>query len=139
MIKSIGPMVDFIEVQEIIYIKKVIRMTTLRQILDQTLELLQHPEFKSFGDLQKHKYQMSKPEEDREIRRIMYEGGLGNSEEAKKKASETRKNNPKRKEQEKKAAQTRAAWYKNPENYEKFKEAIRKRDKKKNQSSGNNF
>ena len=62
-----------------------------------------------------------------------------NSEEAKKKASETRKNNPKRKEQEKKAAQTRAAWYKNPENYEKFKEAIRKRDKKKNQSSGNNF
>ena len=33
-------------------------MTTLRQILDQTLELLQYEgEFKSFGDLQKHKYQ----------------------------------------------------------------------------------
>ena len=41
-------------------------MTTLRQILDQTLELLQHPEFKSFGDLQKAKFQRSKGEEFKE-------------------------------------------------------------------------
>ena len=42
-------------------------MTTLRQILDQTLELLEYNgQFKSFGDLQKHKYQMSKPDEDKE-------------------------------------------------------------------------
>lgn len=113
-------------------------MTTLRQILDQTLDLLQHPEFKSFGALQKSRYQNSKPDEDKEIRRIMYEGGLGNSEEAKKRASETRKKNPKKKLIEKKAAETRAAWYKDPENYAKFKEALRKRDKKRTcQSSGN--
>ena len=137
MTKSIDLMVDSIEDLEIIYIKG-IDMTTLRQVLDQTLELLQYEgKFKNFGDLQKHKYQMSKPEEDREIRRIMYEGGLGNSQEALEKAKITRKKNPKRKEQEKKAAQVRAAWYKNPENYEKFKEAIRKRDKKKYQSSNN--
>ena len=117
-------------------------MTTLRQILDQTLELLQYEgKFKSFGDLQKSKYQNSKPEEDKEIRRIMYEGGLGNSEEAKKKYSETRKKRHregKYKESEKKAAQNRANWYKDPENYAKFKRALAKRDKKKAaQSSGN--
>lgn len=118
-------------------------MTTLRQILDQTLELLEHDgQFKSFGDLSKHKYQMSKPEEDKEIRRIMYEGGLGNNEEAKKKYSETRKKRHqegKYKESEKKAAENRANWYKNPENYEKFKKKIQERDKRKTaQSSGSN-
>lgn len=118
-------------------------MTTLRQILDQTLELLEYNgQFKSFGDLQKHKYQVSKPEEDKEIRRIMYEGGLGNSEEAKKKYSETRKKRHqegKYKESEKKAAENRANWYKDPENYEKFKKKIQERDKRKAaQSSGNN-
>jgi len=117
-------------------------MTTLRQILDQTLDLLQHPEFKSFGALQKSRYQNSKPEEDKEIRRIMYEGGLGNSEEAKKQSSATRKKRHKEgkyKESEKKAAQNRANWYKNPENAEKFRKAIAARDKRKqqNQSSGN--
>lgn len=107
-------------------------MATLRQILDQTLELLEHPEFKSFGDLQKHKYQMSKPEEDKIIRQMMYEGGLGNSEEAKARAKETKKKNAeKNKKIEAKAAKKRADWYKNPENYEKFMENIRKRDAKK--------
>ena len=114
-------------------------MTTLRQILDQTLELLEYDgKFKSFGSLQKHKYQMSKPDEDKEIRRIMYEGGLGNSEEAKKQASETRKQRHregKYKETEKLAAKNRANWYKDPENYAKFKKALAKRDKKKSQSS----
>lgn len=116
-------------------------MTTLRQILDQTLDLLQHPEFKSFGDLQKSRYQHSKGEEDKEIRRIMYEGGLGNSEEAKQQAAETRKKRHKEgqyKESEKKAAENRANWYKDPENYEKFKKKIQERGKKKaTQSSGN--
>ena len=128
----------FIEVLVIIYIKRKI-MATLRQILDQTLELLEYEgKFKSFGDLQKHKYQMSKPEEDKEIRRIMYEGGLGNSEEAKKQAVATRKKNRdqgKYKETEKLAAKNRANWYKDPENYAKFKKALAKRDKKKAQSS----
>lgn len=107
-------------------------MATLRGLLDEITELLQHEgKYKSFGDLQKAKYQHSKGEEDKEIRRIMYEGGLGNSEEAKARAKETRKNNPKRKEQDAKAAQTRANWYKNPENRKKFKEALEKRDAKK--------
>ena len=117
-------------------------MVTLRQVLDQTLELLEYEgQFKSFGDLSKHKYQMSKPDEDKEIRRIMYEGGLGNSEEALKQASETRKKRRKEgkyKESEKKAAENRANWYKDPENYEKFKKKIQERDKRKTaQSSGN--
>ena len=117
-------------------------MVTLRQILDQTLELLEYDgQFKSFGDLSKHKYQMSKPDEDKEIRRIMYEGGLGNSKEALKQASETRKKRRKEgkyKESEKKAAENRANWYKDPENYEKFKKKIQERDKRKiAQSSGN--
>ena len=117
-------------------------MVTLRQVLDQTLELLEYEgQFKSFGDLSKHKYQMSKPDEDKEIRRIMYKGGLGNSEEALKQASETRKKRRKEgkyKESEKKAAENRANWYKDPENYEKFKKKIQERDKRKiAQSSGN--
>ena len=116
-------------------------MVTLRQVLDQTLDLLQHPEFKSFGALQKSRYQHSKGEEDKEIRRIMYEGSLGNSKEALKQASETRKKRHKEgkyKESEKKAAENRANWYKDPENYEKFKKKIQERDKRKiAQSSGN--
>ena len=117
-------------------------MVTLRQVLDQTLDLLQHPEFKSFGALQKSRFQHSKNEEDKEIRRIMYEGGLGNPPEALKKASETRKRKHKEgkyKESEKKAASKRSDWYKDPENYAKFKEKLRQRDlkkqQKKNQSS----
>lgn len=114
-------------------------MTTLRQILDQTLELLQYEgEFKSFGDLQKHKYQMSKPEEDREIRRIMYEGGLGNSEEAKQRATATRKARIEAGEYDestKKAAKRRADWYKNPENLEKFKKRLQIRDQKKQKTN----
>lgn len=116
-------------------------MTTLRQILDDVLLLLENPEFKTPGDIRKHQYQMSKPDEDKEIRRIMYEGGLGNSEEALKQASETRKKRRKEgkyKESEKKAAENRANWYKDPENYEKFKKKIQERDKRKiAQSSGN--
>lgn len=116
-------------------------MTTLRQILDDVLLLLENPEFKTPGDIRKHQYQMSKPDEDKEIRRIMYEGGLGNSEEALKQASETRKKRHKEgkyKESEKKAAENRANWYKDPENYEKFKKKIQERDKRKiAQSSGN--
>lgn len=116
-------------------------MTTLRQILDDVLLLLENPEFKTPGDIRKHQYQLSKPDEDKEIRRIMYEGGLGNSEEALKQASETRKKRRKEgkyKESEKKAAENRANWYKDPENYEKFKKKIQERDKRKiAQSSGN--
>lgn len=108
-------------------------MATLRGLLDQVTELLQYEgKYKSFGDLQKAKYQQSKGEEDKEIRRIMYEGGLGNSEEAKAKAKETREKNKaagKHNESIKKAAKRRSDWYKDPENYDKFKESLRKRKK----------
>lgn len=102
-------------------------MTTLRQVLDQTLELLQYEgKYKSFGALQKAKYQNSKPEEDKEIRSIMYEGQYIDPE-AVKKANVSRKNNPKLKEINKKAAKTRSEWYKDPDNYAKFKESLKKR------------
>jgi len=108
-------------------------MATLRGLLDQVTELLQYEgKYKSFGDLQKAKYQQSKGEEDKEIRRIMYEGSLGNSEEAKAKAKETREKNRaagKHNESIKKAAKRRSDWYKDPENYDKFKESLRKRKK----------
>ena len=62
----------------------------LDQLLDEVIELLQANEgehkFKSFGDLQKHKFQMQKYEEnpeEREIRSLMYKGTKGNSEAAK--------------------------------------------------------
>ena len=108
-------------------------MATLRGLLDEITELLQYEgKYKSFGDLQKAKFQHSKGEEDKEIRRIMYEGGLGNSEEAKAKAKETREKNKaagKHDESIKKAAKRRSDWYKDPENYDKFKESLRKRKK----------
>ena len=108
-------------------------MATLRGLLDEITELLQYEgKYKSFGDLQKAKFQQSKGEEDKEIRRIMYEGGLGNSEEAKAKAKETRKKNKaagKHDESTKKAAKLRSDWYKDPENYSKFKESLKKRKK----------
>ncbi len=114
-------------------------MATLRQILDQTLELLEYEgRFKSFGDLQKHKYQMSKPEEDKEIRHLMYAGGLGNSEEAKEKTRKTKEKNHKAgkyNEIYKKAASKRSDWYKDPENYAKFKEKLHQRDLKKQKAS----
>ena len=108
-------------------------MATLRGLLDEITELLQYEgKYKSFGDLQKAKYQHSKGEEDKEIRRIMYEGGLGNSEEAKTKAKETRKKNKaagKHDENIKKAAKRRSDWYKDPDNYSRFKESLKKRKK----------
>lgn len=107
----------------------------LDQLLDEVLELLQANEgehkFKNFGDLQKHKYQMQKYNEnteERELRSLMYKGIVGNSEAAKL-GHKHRKN---KKEINAKAAQTRSDWYKkHPENYAKFMEAIRRRDAKK--------
>ena len=60
----------------------------LEQILDETLELLianaENPKFKSFGDLQKSKFQNSNNEEYKDNKRQMYEGCIGNSEAVKK-------------------------------------------------------
>lgn len=49
---------------------------TLEDLLNRTIDLLQHPEFKNFGALQKHRYQMKKWEnpEDIELIRDLYTG-----------------------------------------------------------------
>ena len=103
----------------------------LEQILDETLELLEAYEegysFKTYGDLQKSRYQHSKPEEDRQIRSDMYKNTVGNPEAAKKGWKKRKANVEKNKETTKKAAKKRADWYKNPTNKEKFMRAIKKR------------
>lgn len=49
---------------------------TLEDVLNRTIDLLQHPEFKNFGALQKHRYQMEKWKnpEDIELMRDLYSG-----------------------------------------------------------------
>ena len=50
---------------------------TLDDLLNRTIDLLQHPEFKNFGSLQKHRYQMSKRnDDDIELLRDLYKGTL---------------------------------------------------------------
>lgn len=112
-------------------------MATLRQILDDTILLLQNPGYKTPGAIRKSQYQHSKDDEDKLIRSIMYEGQIVDPELVKRQ-QKAKKANPKYKEIHKKAAQTRAAWYKDPENYEKFKAAIKKRDKAKRKSQSTN-
>lgn len=84
----------------------------LQQVLDEAIQLLQHPEFKTYGALQKARYQHNKSEEDLFLRRDMYKGSIGNKEAAKK------------------GAKTRKKWYENPENKKKYLEAIKKRNAK---------
>ena len=104
----------------------------LEQILDETLELLiandEDPKFKSFGDLQKSKYQNSITEEERFLKSDMYKGQIGNKEAAKK-GHKTRKQNKNYKKDIEKAAKNRSEWYKNPENMKKFKERLKSRKK----------
>lgn len=84
----------------------------LQQVLDEAIELLQHPEFKTYGALQKARYQHNKSEDEIFLRSDMYKGSIGNKE-AIKKGSESRKK-----------------WYQDPENKKKYLEAIKKRNKK---------
>lgn len=71
---------------------------TLDDLLNRTIDLLQHPEFKNFGALQKHRYQMEKRnEEDIELLRYLYKGTITAPEQAKKAA----KANAKRRQDEK--------------------------------------
>lgn len=102
----------------------------LQEVLDEIIEMLEHPEFKTYGALQKSKYQHQKSEDDIFLRSDMYKGCIGNSE-AVKKGHITRKKNKNYKKDIEKAAQTRADWYKNPENLKKFKERLKLRKKTK--------
>lgn len=111
-------------------------MSTTSIILDQVLELLVanngETKFKNFGDLRKSKFQAEMTEEEKDNRRQMYEGCIGNSDAAKR-GHKKRKKAGKRvnKQINQKAAETRANWYKNPENLEKFKKRMKERDLKK--------
>ena len=104
----------------------------LQQILDDIYELLlaesEGKHFKSIGDLRKSQFQNNKSEDDKFLRHDMYAGTIGDPEAAKK-GAETRKNRSKKEKEEeyKRAAETRANWYKNQENYEKFMKSIKKR------------
>lgn len=98
-------------------------------LLTQVLELLENPQFKSFGALQKSKFQHSKGEEDAYLRSDMYKGTKADPE-ISKKGHITRKKRKNYKEENKKAAEKRAAWYKDPENKKKFMEKMKQRDLK---------
>ena len=98
----------------------------LQEVLDEALEMLQHPEFKTYGALKKSQYQHNKSEEELFLRSDMYKGTKGNSE-AVKKGHITRKKNKNYKEDIEKAAKTRSDWYKDPENMKKFKQRLKKR------------
>ena len=112
-------------------------MPTLDETLDFLITCLENPKFKSYGDIMKSKFQHSKPEEDRELRKDLYKGtkavsssNPNNVVENQKKAYK-KKSKEERKKIKEKAAKTRANWYKDPKNYAKFKESLRKRNSKK--------
>lgn len=107
-------------------------MPTLDETLDFLITCLENPKFKSYGDIMKSKFQHSKPEEDRELRKDLYKGTKADPKavENQKKAYK-KKSKEERKKIKEKAAKTRANWYKDPKNYAKFKESLRKRDLKK--------
>lgn len=99
----------------------------LDQILSMTLDLLEHPEFKNFGDLQKSRYQNSKSEDEMFLKSDLLKNTVV--------APENRRHKPLTKRAIKKGSISRKKWYANPENYKKFLESIKTRDKKKaNQS-----
>lgn len=102
----------------------------LDTLLDQVIELLQHPEFKNFGALQKSKFQNSKSEDEIFLRSDMYKGCKQDPAVV----AKVRKLNKKRGKNKvaiEKAAKSRTNWYKDPKNKEKFLAALRKRDYKK--------
>lgn len=84
----------------------------LQQILDEAIELLQNPQFKSIGALNKSKYQHSKSDDELFIKSDMYKGSIID---------------PKIKA---KASACQKEWFKNPENKKKYLKAIRERNKK---------
>ena len=103
----------------------------LDQILDETLELLianyEDPRFKSFGALKKSEYQNSKSQEELENRSLMYKGQVVDK-------SKVRRGHKLSQETIEKGRATRKAWYKNPENYKKFRAKLDARKKVKNKT-----
>jgi len=95
----------------------------LDQVLTMTLELLEHPEFKNFGDLQKSRYQNSKGEDELFLKSDLLKNTVS--------SQKGRKSKRHTKESYEKSAKTRKNWYSNPENRKKFMQKIKERDAKK--------
>ena len=102
----------------------------LDYLIDITIDLLEHPEYSSFGALEKARAQKEKhTEENKELLHLRYEGQKGDSE-AVKRGHITRKKRATYKEEIKAAANKRSNWYKDPKNKKKFMKSIKKRDSK---------
>ena len=84
----------------------------LQQVLDEAIEILQHPEFKTYGALQKARYQHSKSEDEIFLRSDMYKGSIVDREAIKQ------------------GVETRKKWFQDPKNKEKYLKAIRERNKR---------
>lgn len=95
----------------------------LDQVLTMTLDLLEHPEFKNFGDLQKSRYQNSKSEDEIFLKSDLLKNTVS--------SQRGRKGKRPSKESCEKGAKTRKNWYSNPENRKKFMQKIKERDAKK--------
>lgn len=105
----------------------------LQDVLDAALDILMHPEFKSFGDLQKARYQHSKSDDEIFLRKDMYKNTIQDPvhiEKCKKLRAE-KKDSEANKRVIEKARKSRQNWYKDPKNKQAFLEKIKKRDQKK--------
>lgn len=105
----------------------------LQDVLDAALDILMHPEFKSFGDLQKARYQHSKSDDEIFLRQDMYKNTIQDPAhiEKYKKIRAKKKDSEIHKKGIEKARKTRKDWYKDPRNKQAFLEKIKKRDQKK--------
>jgi len=105
----------------------------LQDVLDEALDILMHTEFKTFGDLQKARYQNNKTEDEIFLRHDMYANTKQNPEQVEKQRK-FKKAFVKTKEGKasiEKARKARSNWYKNPKNKQAFLEKIRKREQNK--------
>lgn len=111
----------------------------LQDVLDEALDILMHNEFKTFGNLQKARYQNNKSEDEIWLRHDMYANTIQDPAQVKKQSIIRKANAKTKKGQEaiEKGRKARQAWYKNPKNHQAFLEKIKKRDQlkkfKKNQ------
>lgn len=104
----------------------------LQDVLDEALDILMHSEFKTFGDLQKARYQNNKSEDELWIKHDMYANTIQNPETIEKNRQSHLKNlkTEKGKHATERGRASRRNWYKDPKNKQAFLEKIRKREQK---------
>jgi len=102
----------------------------LQDVLDEALDILMHTEFKTFGDLQKARYQNNKTEDEIFLRHDMYAHTKQNplQVEKQRKMKKAFAKTLEGKASIEKARKARTNWYKNPKNKQAFLEKIRKRE-----------